>query len=216
MAFGANIHAYLWVQTVDIANYLINLSPIRINGGLTPHQQLFGAPLDFHHLKGFGCFSLAIISTRKVKWSPKSLHFMLISYNSTSKGYWCFLPKKNKVIMSKDVIFYEDHFSFPPAIIIVSTNVEPCITPPIVPLLNLGVTPPRLTIVDELDTWGDPIIDEGSQVLEASSPLVSIPHFDQQNEDSYLLGNATYSLNRSDKAQKLEFQYDIQPSSIQL
>jgi hypothetical protein len=51
--------------------------------------------------------------------------------------------KKNKFIVLKDVTFYEDHFSFPPAII-VSTIAKPCITPPVVPLLNLGATPPQL------------------------------------------------------------------------
>ncbi len=54
--------------------------------------------------------------------------------------------------------------------------------------------------MDELDIWGDLIIDEGSQVLEASSPLVSISHFDQQDEDSSLLGDATFGLNKSDGA----------------
>jgi hypothetical protein len=68
--------------------------------------------------------------------------------------------------------------------------------------------------MDELDTWGDPIVDEGSQVLEASSPLVLVSHFDQQNEDSSLL--VTSSLNRSDKVQNSKSQYDILPPSIQL
>jgi hypothetical protein len=53
-----------------------------------------------------------------------------------------------------DVIFNEDHFTFPPTIIIVSTIVEPYITPLVVPLLNFGATPPRLTIVDEFGTRG--------------------------------------------------------------
>jgi hypothetical protein len=70
--------------------------------------------------------------------------------------------------------------------------------------------------VDEFDTWRDPIIDEGSRVLKASSPLVSVPHFDQQDEDSSLLGDATSSLNKSDKVQNSEFQYDILPPSTWL
>jgi len=50
--------------------------------------------------------------------------------------------KKNKAIMLKDVIFYEDHFAFPPTTITVSTIVEPCITLLAIPFLNLGATPP--------------------------------------------------------------------------
>jgi hypothetical protein len=44
--------------------------------------------------------------------------------------------------MLKDVIFYEDHFAFPPTTITVSTIVEPCITLLAIPFLNLGATPP--------------------------------------------------------------------------
>jgi hypothetical protein len=57
-----------------------------------------------------------------------------------------------------------------------------------------------LVIVDELDTWGHPAIDERSQVLEGSSPLVSVSHSGQQDEDNPLLGYATFSLNMSDGA----------------
>jgi hypothetical protein len=57
-----------------------------------------------------------------------------------------------------------------------------------------------LVIVDELDTQGDPTISEGNQVPKASSPLVSVSHSDQQDEDSSLLGDATFGLNRSDGA----------------
>jgi hypothetical protein len=67
---------------------------------------------------------------------------VFIGYNSTSKGYRCFLLENNKVIVSKDVIFYENHFGFPLIIITISIIVEPYITPPVVPLLNLRATPP--------------------------------------------------------------------------
>jgi hypothetical protein len=136
LAFGANILVCLWVETINITNYLINLSPIRANGGLTRHQQLFGVPPYFHHLRVVGCVSFVFINAHRAKWSPKSLHFVFIGYNSTSKGYCCFLLEKHKFIVSKDVIFYEDHFNFPPAIIIVSTITKPCITPPIIPFLQ--------------------------------------------------------------------------------
>jgi hypothetical protein len=67
--------------------------------------------------------------------------------------------------------------------------------------------------MDELDIWGDLIIDEGSQVLEASSPLVSISPFNQQDENSSLLGDAIYGLNMNDKAQNSKSQLDILPPS---
>jgi hypothetical protein len=152
MAFGANIPTSLWVEAISTTNYLINMFPTRANGGLSPHQQLFGVPLNFHHLRVFGCVSFVHISVHNAKWSPKSSRYVFTGYNSTSKGYCCFLLKNNKVIVSKDVIFYEDHFGFPPIIITISTIVEPCITPLTIPLLNLRATPPQLDIVDELDT----------------------------------------------------------------
>ncbi len=152
MAFGANIPASLWVETISTTNYLINMSPTRANGGLSPYQQLFGVPLDFHHLRVFGCVSFVHISVHNTKWSPKSSCYVFVGYNSTSKGYRCFLLENNKVIVFKDVIFYEDHFGFPPITITISIIIKPYITLPAVPLLNLRATPPRLDIVDEFDT----------------------------------------------------------------
>ncbi len=97
MAFGANIPASLWVETVSTTNYLINMSLTRANGGLNPHQQLFGVPLDFHHLRVFGCVSFVYISVHNAKWSHKSSRYVFIGYNSTSKGYCCFLPEKEQI-----------------------------------------------------------------------------------------------------------------------
>jgi hypothetical protein len=118
--------------------------------------------------------------------------------------------------MFKDVIFYEDHFGFAPITITISIIVEPCITPLAVPLLNLKATLPWLAIVDEFDMWGDPTIGEESSVPEASLPSISITHFDQQDEDSSLLGNATLGLNRCDEVQNSKSQYDILPPITQL
>lgn len=105
LAFGANIPSHLWAETISTSNYSINLFPIRANGGLTPHQQLFGVLPNFHHLKVFGCLSFVFISAHKAKWSRKSLHFVLIGYDSTSKGYHCFLLEKNKSLCLKMLFF---------------------------------------------------------------------------------------------------------------
>jgi hypothetical protein len=50
------------------------------------------------------------------------------------------------------------------------------------------------------DTRGDLVIGEGSQVLETSSPLVLISHFDQQDENSSLFWDATFVLSLNDEA----------------
>jgi hypothetical protein len=70
--------------------------------------------------------------------------------------------------------------------------------------------------MDEFDIRGDLIIDEGSQVPEASSLLVSISHSNQQDEDSSLLGDANFGLNMNDRAQNSKSQFDILPLSSQL
>jgi hypothetical protein len=74
LAFGANIPTCLWDENVNTANYLINLSPTRVNGGLTPHQQLFRVRLNFHHLRVFSCVSFVHINVHRTKWSFKDLH----------------------------------------------------------------------------------------------------------------------------------------------
>jgi hypothetical protein len=132
LAFGANIPTCSWIETIIVANYFINLSPTRTNGGLNPHQQLFMVLPNFHHLRVFGCVSFVHISVHKLHGHLNLYIHVFISYNSTSKG----------IVVSTDVIFYEDHFGFPLIIIIISTIVEPCITFFAIPLLNLGATPP--------------------------------------------------------------------------
>jgi hypothetical protein len=74
LAFVVNIPTCLWVGIVNTANYLIIFSLTRTNGGLTPHQQLFEVPPNFHHLRVIGCVSFVHISAHKAKWSFKSLH----------------------------------------------------------------------------------------------------------------------------------------------
>ncbi len=102
--------------------------------GSPPHQQLLVSPLNFRHLKVFGCVSFVHINIHRDKWSHK-----FVGYDLSFKKYQCFCVKKNKIIISEDVIFDEDHLGFSPTIVVkvILATIEPCMNFPMdLPILE--------------------------------------------------------------------------------
>ena len=56
-------------------------------------------------MKIFGCPAYAHVDNGKLE--PKSIKYVFLGYNYGVKGYKLWCPKTKKVMVSKDVIFYE-------------------------------------------------------------------------------------------------------------
>jgi hypothetical protein len=58
-----NLPTFLWTEAVATANYLVNRSPTRANGGMTPEEKYSGTKPKVNHLRIFG--SLAYLHVPK-------------------------------------------------------------------------------------------------------------------------------------------------------
>lgn len=57
LRFQASLPISFWGECMLTAVHLINRIPTMANGGVTPHEMLFGKPSTYEHLRVFGCFA---------------------------------------------------------------------------------------------------------------------------------------------------------------
>jgi hypothetical protein len=98
----------LWVEAVLTSCYLINQSPsTRINCKI-PEEVWTGHSCDFSNLRIFGCDAYALISKDQCsKLDPRSKKYVFVGYGDGVKGYRPWDPISHKIIISRDVVFYE-------------------------------------------------------------------------------------------------------------
>lgn len=100
----------LWAEAAATASYLRNRLPATgIN--MTPVEAFYGYKPRVQHLRTFGSTAYVQVPKEKranAKLSPRSTRGVLVGYSfGTVKGYRIWMPKWNKVVISRDVIFNE-------------------------------------------------------------------------------------------------------------
>lgn len=80
--------------------------------GRCPYELVYGFQPVFTHLRNFGCLCFAINPNISGKCSSSSEKCILLGYANSRKGYRLFSIDSNKVIVSRDVKFYENVFPF--------------------------------------------------------------------------------------------------------
>jgi hypothetical protein len=131
--------------------------------------------------------------------SHKFLRCEFVGYDLLSKEYWCFCPEKNKIIISKDVIFDEDYLEFSLATIVkvVPATTEPRMSFPVdLPVLE-DPTPTESDVPNGLlppptqpEVLQDPSLleQDHSHDLEASTaPVLNSAQFSSQPKSSDLI-----------------------------
>ena len=93
------------VEASSIACFLINCSPSTAIDKRTPQKVWSGTPTSYSDLKIFGCPAYAHVDNGKLE--PKSIKCVFLGYESNVKGYNLWYPETKKIILSRDVIFYE-------------------------------------------------------------------------------------------------------------
>lgn len=118
---------FLWTEIVRTAVYLYNRTPKRVNRWRAPYEKFYSyfdnlqgivgykrSP-SLAHLRVFGCMAFAMTwqakqkKRRRRKLDPKAWIGYLVGYQSTNT-YRIWLPRENKVIVTRDVTFNEDEF----------------------------------------------------------------------------------------------------------
>ena len=103
-----------WAEAVACAVYLSNRSPTRSVWGKTPQEAWSGRKPGISHLKVFGSIGYVHVPDEtRTKLDDKSKKFILIGYDSSSKGYKLYNPNTKKTVISRDVEFDEEgHWEF--------------------------------------------------------------------------------------------------------
>ena len=107
MLSNARLKKDFWVESVNMACYLINRSPSTALECKTPFEVWSGTPADYSSLRVFVCPTYAHVNDGKLEpWVKKCI---FLGYASRVKGYrlWCTKSKSLGLIISRDVKFNE-------------------------------------------------------------------------------------------------------------
>lgn len=107
--FHSHVPKRFWGDAVMTACYLINRIPTKILKDISPFEVLNKTKPSLDHLKVFGCVCFVLVpGEQRTKLDAKSIKSIFLGYSTTQKGYKCYDPVNNKLLVSRDVKFMEN------------------------------------------------------------------------------------------------------------
>lgn len=109
MLFGMKVPIKYWTEATQYAVHILNRSPTKILGEVTPSEKWSKHKPSVEHLRVFGCVAYALIPYEKrVKLDEKSVRCVMFGVSKESKAYRLYDPIRKRIIISKDVRFDEE------------------------------------------------------------------------------------------------------------
>ncbi len=99
----------LWAEAVNTAAYVLNRTgPTKVEDK-TPYELWKGKKATSEHLRIFGteCF-VHVPSQRRQKLDAKSIKGYLVGYSGDKDGYRIYIPERDDIVLSRDVIFKDE------------------------------------------------------------------------------------------------------------
>ncbi|KAJ0800174.1 putative RNA-directed DNA polymerase [Helianthus annuus] len=113
LRFGANLPKCFWGECVLTAAYVINRLPSNVLKNKTPYEIIFGTKPDYGHLRVFGCLAyFKNFNTKGDKFEQRAKPGVFLGYPPGTKGYKIFDLETRKIMVSRDVLFFEENFPF--------------------------------------------------------------------------------------------------------
>nr|GMD40836.1 Retrovirus-related Pol polyprotein from transposon TNT 1-94 [Ipomoea batatas] len=94
------------------AAYIINKLPSAAINNQVPYQVLLKRVPQYQNLKDFGCLAYATIVSPKSKLDARAKKCVFLGCATATKGYKVYDIVSKELFLSRDVIFYENIFSF--------------------------------------------------------------------------------------------------------
>lgn len=111
----AKLPMEFWYFAFTTATFLYNRVPTESLARISPYEALFSEAPNLIGLKVFG--SKAFPNLRpyyRQKFAPRLKPHVFLGYPREHDGYVCFIPSTRKIIVSKDVTFFEESFDCNP------------------------------------------------------------------------------------------------------
>ncbi|CAM8961061.1 unnamed protein product [Rhodiola kirilowii] len=109
----ANVPKTFWGDCVLTATYILNRTPTPFLDGRTPSEILFGFPPSLDHMRVFGCLCYVHTPPKfRDKLDPRASPCIFLGYPYGKKAYKVYCLTSHKVLVSRDVHFYENIFPF--------------------------------------------------------------------------------------------------------
>jgi O-phosphoseryl-tRNA(Cys) synthetase len=103
MLSGARFTQEFWVEPVDTAKYLLNMSSSSVLVDTTPHEVWSGKKPSVSHLKVFGYDAFVHVPKEKrSKLDKKEVKCIFIGYKEGMKGYMLLVYASWKIVHSRD------------------------------------------------------------------------------------------------------------------
>ena len=96
-------------EAIKCAVYVWNRTPRLVREEmLSPFHRLRGKTAPFHHLRVFGCRAFVRIVHRVPdKSEERGEEGVMVGYDENTRAYRILVKKRQKVVISEDVIFHE-------------------------------------------------------------------------------------------------------------
>jgi len=98
----------LWAEAANTVVFLLNRFPIKAVQQKTPFKAWYGYKLKLQNLKTFSCLCFSYIpQVKRDKLDKKTEPGIFVGYSLVSKAYRIYLSQDNKVIVSRNIQFFE-------------------------------------------------------------------------------------------------------------
>ena len=101
----------LWSELVKAIVYIKNRLPSQAIGGRVPFEKLTGRKAKLSHLRILGCDAYTLFKwPGRSKLDEKADQMILVRYGDITGIYRLFDPRRNAIVVSRDVVFNEEGF----------------------------------------------------------------------------------------------------------
>lgn len=125
---------------MQAAVHIINRVPLRVLQNLSAYEVFFGRPPDLLHLKVVGCLCYIANLDHSDNFAHRAIKCVFLGYSMNQKGYRVLDLQTKRVVVSRDVKFFEQEFPFKTDNNSTSEMLE--VSPPPPPAVSVEVSPP--------------------------------------------------------------------------